>query len=501
MTLQWPKEVKPLQLPDFESQARRLRYQALGVACRDNGIRDLLLAHHNDDQAETVMMRLANGHKGMGLEGIRSTAEIPECWGLHGVHQSGMYEEKAASLRQKKGRKRRKHQVVEAEMEHSKPLVQIEDGGITVHRPLLRFSKSRLEATCLHYRVKWVEDSTNSDATATTRNAIRHLLHHRDLPRALRKCSLLSMADRMHQKFLGRWSRADNLFRDCHILMFDARSGGLVFRLTERALPVQSIPLEYLERGIAEAQYKASLLLRRLIDIVTPQEVVPLQSLRFCVNAMFPEIENPNAGGLDKDSAASNFTVAGVSFTRLHSPVASPQATIPKGGLRKRPDQKYVWLITRQPYASKKDPPTITIPPIPKAVTHTPVSLSPNPSATPSSYPWSSWNLWDGRFWVRVSNRTPEPLIIRPLREHDLKPFRLALSTTQRRSFDELLGVAAPGKVRWTLPVLAKADGIVVAVPTLGAVLDERLVGGKVQWEVRYKKVGLGVGREGAIVR
>lgn len=495
MTLQWPNEVKPLQLADFESQARRLRYKALGIACHDHGIRDLFLAHHNDDQAETVMMRLANGHKGMGLQGIRSTAEIPECWGLYGVHQSGIHKETAVMRTRKNKAGKFYQQARKARMEEPKPLVQIEDGGITIHRPLLQFSKNRLEATCLHYRISWIEDSTNSDPTATTRNAIRHLLHDRGLPLALRKKSLLSIADRMHQKALARWSRADNLFRDCEFIIFDARSGGLVVRLPERALPVQSVPLEYRERGIVEAQYKASLLLRRLIEIVTPQEVVALQNLRFAVNAIFPEAENPNAVEMDKDSAASNFTVAGVFFKRFHAPLLDKEKT---GSWRpgKRLDQKYIWLLSRQPYPATKELPTIAFPPQPKTVTHPPVALSLKSSLTPPSAAWSPWHLWDGRFWIRVSNSTSSPLIVRPLREQDLKPFRIALTWAQRQHFDELLGVTAPGKVRWTLPVLARADGVVVATPTLGVALDEAGVG----WEVRYRKVDMGARREEVVV-
>ena len=300
----------------------------------------------------------------------------------------------------------------------------------------------------------------------------------------------------MHQKVLARWSRADNLFRDCHILIFDTRSGGLVVRLPDRALSVQSVPLEYRERSIVEAQYKAALLLRRLIDIVTPHEVVALQNLRFTVNAIFPEIENPNAVAMDKDLGVSNFTVAGVSFKRFHSPLPEPEDT-GSGKTRKgHLDRKYIWLLARQPYASTQELPTITIPPFSEIVTDSPVSVSPDSSPTTPSDLCSAWHLWDGRFWIRVSNSTPSTLIIRPLQEQDLKPFRLALKWTRRQQFNELLSVAAPGKVRWTLPVLAKADdGMVVAVPTLGAALDERAVGGEVGCEVRFRKVDLGVGR------
>lgn len=439
------------------------------------------------------MMRLASGHKGMGLQGIRRTAAIPECWGLHGVHQSRIHEIHSVRVQR----------VEMTKMEDSKPLVRIEDGGINIHRPLLGFSKSSLKATCLHYRIRWIEDATNSDPTATTRNAIRHLLHHRDLPLALRKTSLLSIADRMHKKAIDRWASADNFFRGCHILIFDARSGGLAVRLPDRVLQrqFQFIPLEYRERNIFLAQYKASLLLRRLIEIVTPQEVVALENLRFSVNAMFPELENPNAVEVDKGLAASNFTVAGVSFKRFHSPLRDPEGTDKLKNRQEHLDWKYIWLLARQPYASTQELPTITIPPLPEPVTSCPVDIAPDPSPPTLSNPYSPWHLWDGRFWLRVSNSTPSSLVIRPLCGKDLKPFRMALARAQRQHFDDLLSGAAPGKVRWTLPVLARTDGTVIAVPTLGTALDEAVVGGKVRWEVRFRKVDLGARREEVAVR
>ena len=62
-----------------QEAARRARYALLEQACRDAGIRDLLVAHHREDQAETVLLRLA---KGSGIDGLAGMAAWrPAPWG------------------------------------------------------------------------------------------------------------------------------------------------------------------------------------------------------------------------------------------------------------------------------------------------------------------------------------------------------------------------------------------------------------------------------------
>jgi len=52
----------------IESAARTARYQALSAMAQKAGVRHMLLAHHRDDQAETVLLRLlrGSGPHGMG---------------------------------------------------------------------------------------------------------------------------------------------------------------------------------------------------------------------------------------------------------------------------------------------------------------------------------------------------------------------------------------------------------------------------------------------------
>lgn len=57
---------------NIQAQARDARYDLLARWCADHGHGLLLTAHHADDQAETLLMRLARGSGSAGLAGIRA---------------------------------------------------------------------------------------------------------------------------------------------------------------------------------------------------------------------------------------------------------------------------------------------------------------------------------------------------------------------------------------------------------------------------------------------
>ena len=493
-SLTWPNSISPLDLPDFETQARRLRYQALGDECLKEQVKYLLLAHHDDDQAETVLMRLASGHNGLGLQGMRSSADIPECWGTHGVHRSGTWDLTAFRLRREEKR------------DPSSPLAEslrrtlaeddiFEKGGVQILRPLLGFSKERLVQTCRARALPWEEDKTNKDTWRTLRNNVRGLLRSSRLPEALQKTSMLRLAEGISESSLQTRSVVSEVLSCCEISLLDVRCGGLIVRLPSGL----SMRRQSLEQGRASTLERrkailiAMLLLQRLVQIVSPQEEVSLQSLKQAVVSIFLDLNDTDTAD-DSRLQPTNFTGGGAQFQRLYSPLPAPRSRLDPtiSGTWQDLDPVFIWKLTRQPFSISKAPQSLIIQPSAKTDSTT--------AANPPS--WSTWQLWDGRYWIRLSNRSRRPLTVRSFHPSDLKHLRSILTPQRYKAFHNFLLVAAPDKVRWTLPAVAELGdntstaGRVFALPTLGpaGIFDVWDGNGtkKVEWQIRYKRVELG---------
>ena len=109
LTAEWAEKPRTA----IQEQARAMRYRLLGQWAAERGLGALLVAHHADDQAETLLMRLSRGAGVSGLAGMR-----PVVRGMNGV-----------------------------------PIV----------RPLLGWRHSELEAICAAAEVEPIQDPSNDD--------------------------------------------------------------------------------------------------------------------------------------------------------------------------------------------------------------------------------------------------------------------------------------------------------------------------------------------------
>ena len=74
--------IAPVAGGNLQARARDGRYRALGEWAMRTGCAAIATAHHADDQAETILMRLARGSATRGLAAIRPVADVPGHRGL-----------------------------------------------------------------------------------------------------------------------------------------------------------------------------------------------------------------------------------------------------------------------------------------------------------------------------------------------------------------------------------------------------------------------------------
>jgi len=446
----WGKIEDPGSKTNFESLARTYRFQTLGKACLEHGIDSLLLAHHEDDQAETVMMRMINGHRVLGLVGMKEESRIPECYGLHGICQSGGIDN-SSQLQLGRSDSPASLGSFNGGHEHSGPLV-IESGGIKIYRPLLKFSKSRLIATCQNENMEWFEDHTNKDPSLTMRNAVRHMFRSAAMPNTLKSGSMIKLSEKCKLKEQSLNNAARELLQKSFPSQFNTRAGTLTIRFANNNhIGRLNLSWSSKDKGLI-----AAFLLRQVVAFVTPDELVHLSSLHGAVRRVFPEI----FGEISCETELPvTFTVAGVRF----------QPRYPQQDKISLQYQKFEWLISRQPHSSLPSArPRITIP-------------------RSGTGKWSEWELYDGRFWIRVRNSSSYSVVIRPFHKGDTQDFKQTPVTRK------ILKAHAPELVRWTLPAIATIDQSdkekVVALPTLNIAAPE--IEKHISWEVRYKNVDI----------
>ncbi|KAI1499439.1 adenine nucleotide alpha hydrolases-like protein [Biscogniauxia marginata] len=484
-TLSWSKVLSgsgqhPSHLSNLESVARRLRYRRLGEICASRRVASLLLAHHADDQYETVLMRLLQGHGSRGLRGMKKATDIPECEGIFGASQSGYVDDQyrpdtfcsnTISKRECKSLRRELRSNIHsmtseveldedalAELEHHAPGfncspeqkhsvepvdIDVEDGGVFVYRPLLEFSKDRLIATCLENKIPWWEDHTNQDATLTMRNAVRHLYKGYILPVALQKPAILALSKKCEQKAQTLDAEANRLVSRTIIHEFGPNIGTLTVQFPNygplRSRRYSKSPLRR-QACISRQREVAGLLIQKIIALVTPElQSPPLVNLQNVISRLFPALADSQEAKLP--GSAKAFNISGIHFipVQLDSQQASSAS-----GMSKTERSQLSWFLSRAPYPSTQ--------PIPRF--RTPYWAIANKHHRWKWSLWIRWALWDGRFWFRIMHRLPYRVIVQPFFKEHAKPFRELLLPGDRSRLAILLKRYAPGKVRYTLPAL-----------------------------------------------
>ena len=111
-----------------EEAARKSRYAALGARCREHGVNLLFTAHHQDDQAETVLLQLLRGSGTAGLSGMDAANAAPEL---------------------------------------------LANPDLVMVRPSLPASRKQLAAYVAEHGIEYINDESN-DNPRFARNALRH---------------------------------------------------------------------------------------------------------------------------------------------------------------------------------------------------------------------------------------------------------------------------------------------------------------------------------------
>ena len=117
-----------------EEAARQARYAFLARTALAGGASRIAVAHHADDQAETVLMHFLRGSGVAGLRGMLPATSLP-----------------------------------------AEALAAGDATGLCLIRPLLGIARAEIEAHCAQHGLSWRTDASNAD-TRHHRNRLRHEL-------------------------------------------------------------------------------------------------------------------------------------------------------------------------------------------------------------------------------------------------------------------------------------------------------------------------------------
>jgi tRNA(Ile)-lysidine synthase len=151
-----------------EGAARIVRYAALGDLCRQYRVPLLVTAHHENDQAETVLLQLLRGSGVAGLSGMDRCNQAPAL---------------------------------------------LNNETLFMARPLLSMTRAVLQELATVHGITFVEDSSNADLRYT-RNALRH--------------EVMPLLERVFPNFTRRVARSSQHAQHAQQLMIELGAQDLV---------------------------------------------------------------------------------------------------------------------------------------------------------------------------------------------------------------------------------------------------------------------------------
>ena len=149
----------------IEMAARELRYRWFGELCQEHGYKAVVVAHHADDNAETMVLNMVRGSGLKGLSGMKPVSPLP------------------LSSR-----------ASEASRE------------ISLLRPLLTFTRKQIEGHAFAWKVPYREDRTNA-SVEYRRNSIRH--------------EVFPLFERMNPSYVRTLNREMTYFKDASDIVED----------------------------------------------------------------------------------------------------------------------------------------------------------------------------------------------------------------------------------------------------------------------------------------
>ena len=179
----------------IEMAARELRYRWFGEICQEYGYQAVVVAHHADDNAETMVLNMVRGTGLKGISGMNPVSPLP---------LSRHCEERS---------------------------------DVAILRPLLTFTRKQIEGHAFAWKVPYREDKTNA-STEYRRNSIRH--------------EVFPLFERMNPSYVRTLNREMTYFKDAFDIVDDWCRAQLPHVITRSEAPYviarseatwQSVPL------------------------------------------------------------------------------------------------------------------------------------------------------------------------------------------------------------------------------------------------------------------